>query len=53
MSRSFELICPKSPCEHELGSTKKDGVPTDESVDEIFLAIIPDFPTPDKITLPF
>ena len=28
-------------------------MPTDASVDDIFLPIIPDFPTPEIITLPF
>ena len=32
---------------------KKEGVPTEERVDDIFFAIIPDFPTPDNIILPF
>ena len=53
INTSFELIFPKSPCEQELASTKKEGAPTDESVEEIFLAIIPDLPTPEIITLPF
>ena len=39
--------------EHELASTKKEGVPTDERVDDIFFAIIPDLPTPDNIIFPF
>ena len=50
---SLELICPKSPWEQELASTKNDGVPTEDKVDAIFFAIIPDFPTPEIITLPF
>ena len=28
-------------------------MPTDDKVDEIFLAIIPDFPTPEIIIFPF
>ena len=50
---SLELIWPKSPWEHELASTKNEGVPTDESVEDIFFAIIPDLPTPDNIIFPF
>ena len=34
-------------------SKKNDGVPVDAKVAEIFFAIIPDFPTPDSIILPF
>ena len=50
---SLELIWPKSPWEQEFASTKKEGVPTDESVEEIFFPIIPDLPTPDIMILPF
>ena len=32
--------------------TKKLGIPTLEKVEEIFLAISPDFPIPAKITFP-
>ena len=53
INTSFVLIWPKSPWEQELASTKKDGVPTEAKVEAIFFAIIPDFPTPDKITFPF
>ena len=32
---------------------KKDGVPVDDSVADIFLPTWPDFPTPETTTLPF
>ena len=32
---------------------KKEGVPTEDKVEAIFLPIIPDLPTPEIIILPF
>ncbi len=40
-----------SPCEQSLADNEKEGVPIDDSVADILLAIIPLFPTPHKITL--
>ena len=53
ISTSLELIWPKSAWEHAAASTKKDGIPTEASVDDIFLPIIPDLPIPEITTLPF
>ena len=49
---SFFSICPASPCETPVGSTKKLGIPTLEKVAAAFLHIKEFFPTPEKITLP-
>ena len=49
---SFLSICPASPCETPVGSTKKLGMPTLENVAAAFLQIKEFFPTPEKITLP-
>ena len=43
-------MLPKSPCEQSFADNEKDGVPTEDSVADILLAIIPLFPTPHKIT---
>ena len=37
----------------ELGSRKKELIPTDEREALTFLAINPDLPTPEQTTLPF
>ena len=37
----------------ELGSRKKELMPTDEREALTFLAINPDLPTPEQTTLPF
>ena len=47
---SFLEILPKSPWEESLADKKNDGVPTDDKVDAILLAINPLFPTPHRIT---
>ena len=49
---SFFSICPASPCETPVGSTKKLGIPTLEKVAAAFLQIKEFLPTPEKITLP-
>ena len=51
MSMSFLDIDPRSPWELSLAERAKDGVPTDESVAEIFDATNPLFPTPQSMTL--
>ena len=33
---SLEDICPRSPCEHAAASTKKEDIPIDAKVDDIF-----------------
>ena len=48
---SWLVIFPRSPCAQSFGEIEKDGTPTDDSVAEIFDAIIPLFPTPHIITL--
>ena len=50
---SLEHICPKSPWEQAAASTKKEGIPIEANVEEIFFPIIPDLPTPEIIILPF
>ena len=50
---SFELICPKSPWEQAFASTKKEGTPTEDRVEDIFFPIIPDFPIPVTTIFPF
>ena len=50
---SFFSIIPISPWLASVGWIKKDGVPVEDNVAEIFLPIWPDFPTPVTITLPF
>ena len=50
---SFDVICPRSPWLAFAASKKNDGVPVEEKVAAHFLAIIPLFPTPDTIILPF
>ena len=47
----FEII-PKSPCELSPACKKIEGVPVLVRVDDIFWAIKPLLPIPDKITLP-
>ena len=53
INTSLELIWPKSPWEHAAASTKKEGIPIEANVDDIFLPIIPDLPIPEITTLPF
>ena len=49
---SFFSICPASPWETPVGSTKKLGSPTLENVAAAFLQMKEFLPTPEKITLP-
>ena len=48
---SFFEILPKSPWEQSFAESENEGVPTEESVAEIFEAIKPLLPTPQRITL--
>ena len=50
--KSSGVIIPKSPWLASVGCIKKAGDPVDVIVDAIFLAIWPDFPTPDIKILP-
>ena len=44
-------MLPRSPCEQSFADSENEGVPTEESVAEIFAAINPLLPTPHSITL--
>ena len=44
-------MLPISPCEQSLADNEKEGVPIDDKVADILLAMIPLFPTPHNITL--
>ena len=44
-------MLPRSPCEQSFADSENEGVPTEESVAEIFAAIRPLLPTPHSITL--
>ena len=48
---SFLVMLPRSPWDELLADKKKAGVPTEEKVAAILLAINPLFPTPQRITL--
>ena len=52
ITTSSRVTIPRSPCPASPGCKKKEGVPVDASVDEIFLAIWPYLPIPIRITLP-
>ena len=43
-------MAPRSPWELSLAEIVKEGVPTDDKVEEILVAISPLFPTPHKTT---
>ncbi len=47
------VTIPKSPCAASAGCIKKEGVPVEEKVADIFFAIMPDLPTPVRIKRPF
>ena len=44
-------MLPRSPWEQSFADSENEGVPTEESVAEIFAAINPLLPTPHSITL--
>ena len=44
-------MLPILPCEQSFAEREKEGVPIEERVAEILLAILPLFQTPHKITL--
>ena len=51
--QSLFVTIPRSPWLASEGWRKNEEEPIDESVEDIFFAIIPDLPTPDNIILPF
>ena len=51
--RSFSCRTPKSPCWASLGCRKTEGIPVEQKVVAIFMAICPAFPIPLVTNFPF
>ena len=52
-SKSFFCKIHKSPCCASLGCRKTDGIPVEQKVVAMFIAICPAFPMPEVTSFPF
>lgn len=52
-SRSFSCRIPRSPCCASLGCRNTEGMPVEQKVVAIFMAICPALPMPEVTSLPF
>ena len=52
-SKSFSCKMPRSPCCASLGCKKTEGIPVEQNVVAMFMAICPAFPIPLVTSLPF